>query len=37
MTTFAGVDPERQEQAARFSWERTAREVIEVYEEAARK
>ena len=25
------------EQAARFSWERTAREVIEVYEEAARK
>jgi glycosyltransferase involved in cell wall biosynthesis len=25
------------EQAARFSWERTAREVIEVYEEAARR
>jgi glycosyltransferase involved in cell wall biosynthesis len=25
------------EQAARFSWERTARDVIEVYEEAARK
>lgn len=25
------------EQAARFSWERTAREVIEVYEEAAKK
>jgi len=25
------------EQAARFSWERTAREVVEVYEEAARK
>jgi glycosyltransferase involved in cell wall biosynthesis len=25
------------EQAARFSWERTAREVIEVYEEVARK
>ena len=25
------------EQAARFSWDRTAREVIEVYEEVARK
>lgn len=25
------------EQAARFSWDRTAREVLEVYEEVARK
>jgi glycosyltransferase involved in cell wall biosynthesis len=25
------------EQAARFSWERTAREVIEIYHEVARK
>ena len=25
------------EQAARFSWDRTAREVMEIYEEVARK